>query len=98
MFGRKKRKARAPSPGEGAAGSSGSASPSGPKDDGSAARIGRYTIASPLGQGGMGTVYLGHDPVIGRSVAIKVITVRPATEEEARQYHERFLREAQGGR
>ncbi len=95
MFVRKKRKARAPSPGEGEAGGSGGASPSGAKDDGSAARIGRYTIESPLGQGGMGTVYLGHDPVIGRSVAIKVITVRPATEEEARQYHERFLREAQ---
>jgi len=43
----------------------------------------------------MGTVYLGHDPVIGRSVAIKVITARPETEEEARQYRERFLREAQ---
>ena len=60
-----------------------------------APRIGRYTIERALGQGGMGTVYLGHDPVIGRSVAIKVITARPETEDEARQYRERFLREAQ---
>ena len=60
-----------------------------------APRIGRSTIEQTLGQGGMGTVYLGHDPVISRSVAIKVITARPETEEEARQYRERFLREAQ---
>jgi hypothetical protein len=58
-------------------------------------RLGRYTIERPLGHGGMGTVYLAHDPVIGRQVAIKVITARPETEEEARQYRERFLREAQ---
>jgi serine/threonine-protein kinase len=44
----------------------------------------------------MGKVYLGHDPVIGRHVAIKVITLRPdLSEEEGRQYRERFLREAQ---
>jgi protein kinase-like protein len=44
----------------------------------------------------MGTVYLAHDPVIHRNVAIKVVTIRPdLSEEEARQYRERFLREAQ---
>ena len=59
-------------------------------------RIGRYTILKPIGQGGMGTIYLGRDPVIGRQVAIKVISVKPdLSEEQARQYRERFLREAQ---
>jgi serine/threonine-protein kinase len=60
------------------------------------ARIGRYTILELLGQGGMGCVYLGHDPVIDRNVAIKVISLRnDMPEEEASQYRERFLREAQ---
>src|SRR5260221_4571202 len=43
----------------------------------------------------MGLLFLAHDPVIDRHVAIKVITARPETEDEARQYRERFLREAQ---
>ncbi len=58
-------------------------------------RFGRYVIRKTIGQGGMGTIYLAHDPVIGREVAIKVITMRPdmGTNEE-RKYRERFLREA----
>ncbi len=35
-------------------------------------RIGRYTILGRLGQGGFGTVYLGHDDDLDRPVAIKV--------------------------
>ncbi|MGH2669733.1 MAG: protein kinase domain-containing protein, partial [bacterium] len=58
--------------------------------------IGRYTIKKMIGKGGMGSVYLALDPLIGRQVAIKVISVRPdLAEEEAQQYRERFLREAQ---
>ena len=37
-------------------------------------RIGRHEIVRLLGQGGMGSVYLARDPVIGRSVAIKLIS------------------------
>jgi serine/threonine protein kinase len=43
----------------------------------------------------MGVVFLGRDPVIGRRVALK--TIRPSTEDDpdAREFAERFLREAQ---
>jgi serine/threonine protein kinase len=34
--------------------------------------IGKYRLIKKLGWGGMGTVYLGHDPVFGQDVAIKV--------------------------
>lgn len=36
-------------------------------------RIGPYTIHGVIGRGSMGVVYLGHDPVIDRRVAIKTI-------------------------
>jgi len=35
--------------------------------------IGRYTIQRLLGQGAMGQVYLAHDPLLKRPVAIKVV-------------------------
>ena len=34
----------------------------------------RFTLARELGRGGMGTVYLGRDGILGRAVAIKVLT------------------------
>ena len=37
--------------------------------------IGRYQIVSPLGAGGMATVYLAHDPTLDRRVAIKIPNV-----------------------
>jgi serine/threonine-protein kinase len=59
-------------------------------------RFGRYVMRESIGQGGMGSIYLADDPVIGREVAIKVITMRPDMGvEQERQYRERFLREAQ---
>ena len=38
------------------------------------ASIGEFEVKSELGHGGMGTVYLAHDPRVGRDVAIKVLT------------------------
>jgi tetratricopeptide (TPR) repeat protein len=37
-------------------------------------RIGAYDIVDVIGRGGMGTVFRGNDPRIGRPVAIKVLT------------------------
>ena len=57
----------------------------------SQALAGKYTIYRPLGQGGMGTVFLAHDESLDREVAIKVIAPEVAASPELRQ---RFIQEA----
>ncbi|MFB3814688.1 MAG: protein kinase [Terriglobales bacterium] len=55
-------------------------------------KIGKYDVLGVLGQGGMGVVYKGVDPRIGRPVAIKMMTSGFARNEDALR---RFYREAQ---
>ena len=57
-------------------------------------RLGRFRIASVLGQGAMGVVYLAHDPEIGRSVAIKTVRPESVGGETPQEIEARFLREA----
>src|ERR687893_1916506 len=52
---------------------------------------GRYVLGESLGSGGMGEVYLAHDRVLERDVALKVLRNQYAGDEE---FAERFKREA----
>src|SRR3954462_6864599 len=54
--------------------------------------IGKYRIRELVGEGAMGVVYRAHDPVLERTVAIKVMNESIARQEDLRK---RFLREAQ---
>lgn len=58
--------------------------------------LGRYRIERELGKGAMGTVYLGVDPKIGRTVAIKTMPLSAEFEEgELDAVKARFFREAE---
>jgi adenylate cyclase len=54
-------------------------------------RLGPYTIVAPLGAGGMGEVYRGHDERLGRDIAIKVLPAHVTRDAAA---VDRFSREA----
>ena len=44
------------------------------------ATVGRYRIEAELGHGAMGRVYLAHDPMLDRKVAIKTLRSDVAAE------------------
>ena len=57
--------------------------------------LGRYQIESELGKGSMGAVYLGKDPKISRTVAIKTMALSQEFEDDKLvEVRERFFREA----
>jgi eukaryotic-like serine/threonine-protein kinase len=58
--------------------------------------LGRYEIEKELGKGAMGVVYLGRDPKINRTVAIKTMALAQEFEEdELEEVTSRFFREAE---
>ena len=67
-------------------------------EDGSVEKpmLGRYQVEKELGQGAMGTVYLGMDPKINREVAIKTMGLGEEFDsDELTEVKERFFREAE---
>src|SRR5712691_6574605 len=54
-------------------------------------RLGEFQILRPLGEGGMGSVYLGYQQAQQRQVAVKVLPDHLAANED---YVKRFHREA----
>ncbi len=58
--------------------------------------LGRYEIIKELGRGAMGIVYLGKDPKINRTVAIKTLQFEEGlSDEEMKVLKSRFFREAE---
>lgn len=57
--------------------------------------LGRYEIERELGRGAMGIVYLGKDPKIARTVAIKTLSYSQYDPGELNELKARFYREAE---
>ena len=62
-----------------------------PKSTDEIGRLGPYRVLGPLGAGGMGKVFLAEDPALRRTVALKVMHPKVASNPIAKA---RFLREA----
>jgi serine/threonine-protein kinase len=55
--------------------------------------IGRYALKYRIGEGGLGTVYAAHDPLLSRLIAIKTLNVEVAAEQRS-AFNALFLNEA----
>ncbi len=55
--------------------------------------IGRYALKYQLGEGGLGTVYAAHDPLLSRLIAVKTLNVK-VPENERESFNRLFLDEA----
>jgi len=58
-------------------------------------QFGRYDVVGLIGEGAMGRVYRGFDPLANRPVAIKTIKREHLSQETTEKYVRRFRREAQ---
>ncbi len=56
--------------------------------------LGRYVIENLAGEGGMGVVYVAHDPELDRQVALKVLHPSHRDDGDDAVKHKRLLREA----
>jgi serine/threonine protein kinase len=57
--------------------------------------IGRYVVEELVGVGGMGQIYKAQDPVLRRTVAIKLISTKLMSGADRADYIKRFRREAE---
>ena len=55
--------------------------------------IGRYALKYQLGEGGLGTVFAAHDPLLSRLIAVKTLNVKVA-DDERESFNTMFLNEA----
>ena len=55
--------------------------------------IGRYALKFRIGEGGLGTVFAAHDPLLSRLIAIKTLNLEIAAEQRA-SFNALFLNEA----
>jgi eukaryotic-like serine/threonine-protein kinase len=60
---------------------------------GTIGHIGRYALQYQIGEGGLGTVYAAHDPLLSRLIAIKTLNVEISQEQRA-DFNALFLNEA----
>ncbi len=82
--------------GDGFLGGGSSVDPMDATGTGTRPTLGRYEIIRQLGKGAMGVVYLGQDPRINRTTAIKTVRFSDDFEpEEAKKMSDTFFREAQ---
>jgi serine/threonine-protein kinase len=66
-----------------------------PEQNVSRPTLGRYEIEREIGRGAMGVVYLGKDPKIARTVAIKTLSYQAFDPSELSDLKSRFFREAE---
>ncbi|RRJ84405.1 serine/threonine-protein kinase [Aestuariirhabdus litorea] len=66
-----------------------------PEQSGRTPHLGRYEVIREIGRGAMGVVYLGRDPRIARTVAIKTLTYDQFESSRIKEMKSRFFREAE---